>query len=134
MTDYRTPRGATARPLPRDTAQVLEELGLPPHALAREVRRATSPWTEQIKLIPIYLMLAGGFAAGAVKWNRSVSDVELAARVGEVQRAAEVRARGLELELGRAERALHELQLQHSALRVEAERRLGNLEARPRRR
>ncbi len=138
MSDPRTwtpGRGVATRPSPRDTAEVLESLGLPPHALAREVRKATSPWAEQVKLIPVYVLILTGFAAAAVKWDRSVSRDDMNARVEGVVRASDQRARSLELEIEKVERDALSARMAHDALRVEAERRLGHLEdrIRPRR-
>lgn len=135
MSDPRTwtpSRGVPTRATPRDTAQVLQDLGIDSAALAREVRKATPPWLEWVKLVPIYVLLAGGFAAAAVKWDRSVSRDEVAAKVAEVERAAELRMRALELELAKVERDALSERLLLQSLRTEVERRLGQLEDRAR--
>lgn len=122
------PRHPTSRPA-RDTVDILHELGIDSSALAREVRRA-APWGEWLKLVPIYVLLAGGFAAVAVKWDRAVSDTELGRRVNEAEKAAEQRARALEIELAKVSREALGYRSELELVRTEAFFRLTLLEQR----
>ncbi len=121
------------RPAPRDTVDILKELGLPPRELARELRSQTPAWREWLKLVPIYAILAGGGAAVAVKWDRSVSDRDLAAKVGEVSAAAARDARALELELVKVKFDALVDRMTLSASLAKVELRLGELESKRRR-
>jgi hypothetical protein len=116
-------RGATR--LRRSSIEVLQELGIDPRELAKEVRAATPRWRDQMALIPIYVLLAGGFSAGAVKWNRAVTDTEVTRATADVARVAETRARQLEIEQLGTQREIASLRAAHEALRLEMQLRLG---------
>lgn len=126
-------RHGTARPT-RDTAEILRGLGLEPRDLAREVRKASPMWLEWLKLAPVVVLLAGGFAAAAVRYDRAASKDEVSEAVGRAAAVADQRMRALELELEAAEKELLTLRLGLDMARADAERRLAALEAAGRKR
>lgn len=127
MSDERLPRAMT-RPEPRETGDVLRSLGIEPKALAKEVRKETPPWKAFSEQIPVLVLVLGGFATFAVKWDRTASKDDVAAKIEATAAAAEQRSRALELEITSLGRQVLELRLAAAANATETERRLGELE------
>lgn len=130
-----SPRMGT-RPEPRDTAEVLGELGITPRQLAIEVRRAEPSWSWKTlrDQIPVLVLLLGGFAAAAVRWDRTATRDDLAAAVDRVETVSQQQIRALELALAEREKQLIQLRGALDAERQETDRRLDLLEQPPARR
>lgn len=115
----------------RDTAEVLDELGLPPRALAAELRKATPAWVEILKIAPVIVALLGGFSVIAVRWDRAASKDDLSTALERVEARTEQRVRALEVEVTQLGKQVDALRFALDRARGEIDLRLHALELAP---